>query len=330
MFKALRFSIFLLPLLLVFSCNKDLDVNADWQEITVVYGLLDQTADTTFIKITKAFLGPGDALMFAKIPDSSNYHDTLDVRLDEYNGEALVKQIKLDTVTIKNKQKGDSIFYYPNQLMYYTTASLNENYTYKLFIRNTKTGKIVTSQTNLVHDFEILKPQSQASFPPNQYFEVKWTPAQQGKRYQLLIRFFYDEYLKSDPKIKETKSIDWIVFNDIKTPDVATVQPFDLYLPSDAFYSFVGSNIDTNSKVTRAALYCDYIFSVAAADMNTYMEVNEPSLSLVQERPPFSNITNGIGLFSARFFKRQDDTLQVSQITKDELKVNNKTKNLGF
>jgi hypothetical protein len=147
---------------------------------------------------------------------------------------------------------------------------------------------------------------------------------------QLLIRFFYDEYLKSDPKIKETKSIDWIVFNDVKTPDVPTTQPFDLYFPSDAFYSFVGSRIDTNSKVTRAARYCDYIFSVAASDMNTYMEVNEPSLSLVQERPPFTNILNGIGLFSSRFNKRQNDTLWVSQITKDELKVNLNTKDLGF
>jgi hypothetical protein len=168
MFKALRFPVALILLLLVFSCNKDLNVNADWQEITVVYGLLDQTSDTTFIKITKAFLGPGDAMMFAKIPDSSNYLEPIEARLDEYNSDLLVRQIPLDTVTIKNKQKGDSIFYYPNQLMYFTTTSLNQNYTYKLYIRNTKTGKIVTSQTNLVHDFEILRPQSQASSAADQ------------------------------------------------------------------------------------------------------------------------------------------------------------------
>jgi hypothetical protein len=64
--------------------------------------------------------------------------------------------------------------------------------------------------------------------------------------------------------------------------------------------------------------------------MNTYMEVTEPSLSLVQERPPFTNIVNGIGLFSSRFSKKQNDTLWVNQITKDELKVNPHTKNLGF
>lgn len=326
------------PLLLLFlvfmnSCNKDLNVNAEWKDITVVYGLLDQSADTTFIKITKAFLGPGDALQFAKIPDSSNYPEILEVKLDAYSGDILMSSTLCATKFITNKLPYDdsiSFFYYPNQLMYYTVEKLNENYTYKLNIRNKNTGKIVTAETAIVNDFEILRPQAQASFPPGESFQVKWSPAQNGKRYQLMIRFFYNEYLKSDPKVKETKFADWIVFNNVKSPDNPSTQPFDLYFPGDAFYSFVGAKIDTNSAVTRAALYCDYIFSVAASDMNTYMEVTEPSLSLVQEKPTYTNITNGIGLFSSRFNKKQADTLRVSQITINELKVNIHTSDLGF
>ena len=44
----------------------------------------------------------------------------------------------------------------------------------------------------------------------------------------------------------------------------------------------------------------DFIIAVAADELNTYMEVNEPSNSIVQERPDYTNITNGIGLFSSR------------------------------
>ncbi|MEI6433280.1 MAG: hypothetical protein WCP32_00445 [Bacteroidota bacterium] len=330
--RAIRFIAFLVLLLTVFiSCNKDLNVNADWKDVTVVYGLLDQKADTTFIKITKAFLGPGDAMQFAKIPDSSNYPDKLEVRLDEYQDTSLIRSIPLDTVTIHNKLAGDSIFYFPDQLMYFTTARLNENYIYKIFIKNKKTGKEITAQTGLVHEFDIDKPASQASFPPGNSFEVVWKQAKEGKRYQLLIRFFYNEYMVVAPKIGIKKSFDWIVFNDIKSPDNPSTLPFDLDFPSDAFYSAVGSKIDTSSLVDhRTALYCDFIFSVAAADMNTYMEVTEPTLSLVQEKPTFTNITNGIGLFSSRFNKQQSDTLWVSQITKDELKVNYHTSDLGF
>lgn len=324
--KILLLLVTLVPVL--FSCNKELNVNADWKDVTVVYGLLDQTQDTTFIKITKAFLGPGDAMQFAKIPDSSNYPDKLEVRLDEYNGTTLVNSLPCDTVTIHNKQAGDSIFYYPDQLMYYTTAPLNENSLYKLFIKNKNTGKEVTAETELVGDFTIERPQV-ASFIPGYTFEVKWTPSKVGKRYQLVIRFWYQEAKKTDPANPVMKYIDWLVFNNILAAD-NQMTSFDYFFPGDAFYSVVGSKIKVDtSLVGRSAHHCDFIFTVAASALNTYMEVTEPSLSLVQERPAYSNINNGIGIFSARFIKSNND-MEISSPTKAELKVNQYTKDLGF
>ncbi|HNW72233.1 MAG: DUF4249 family protein [Bacteroidales bacterium] len=324
--KILLLLVTLAPVL--FSCNKELNVNADWKDVTVVYGLLDQTQDTTFIKITKAFLGPGDAMQFAKIPDSSNYPDKLEVRLDEYNGTTLVNSLPCDTVTIHNKQAGDSIFYYPDQLMYYTTAPLNENSLYKLFIKNKNTGKEVTAETELVGDFTIERPQV-ASFIPGYTFEVKWTPSKVGKRYQLVIRFWYQEAKKTDPANPVMKYIDWLVFNNILAAD-NQMTSFDYFFPGDAFYSVVGSKIKVDTSLAgRSAHHCDFIFTVAASALNTYMEVTEPSLSLVQERPAYSNINNGIGIFSARFIKSNND-MEISSPTKAELKVNQYTKDLGF
>ncbi|NCA75834.1 MAG: DUF4249 family protein [Alphaproteobacteria bacterium] len=324
--KILLLLVTLVPVL--FSCNKELNVNADWKDVTVVYGLLDQTQDTTFIKITKAFLGPGDAMQFAKIPDSSNYPDKLEVRLDEYNGTTLVNSFLCDTVTIHNKQAGDSIFYYPDQLMYYTTAPLNENSLYKLFIKNKNTGKEVTAETELVGDFTIERPQI-ASFIPGYTFEVKWTPSKVGKRYQLVIRFWYQEAKKTDPANPVMKYIDWLVFNNVLAAD-NQMTSFDYFFPGDAFYSVVGSKIKVDTSLAgRSAHHCDFIFTVAASALNTYMEVTEPSLSLVQERPAYSNINNGIGIFSARYIK-SNNNMEISSPTKAELKVNQYTKDLGF
>jgi hypothetical protein len=334
--RYLRFMpLFLLLVPVLFSCDKSLNVNADWKDVTVVYCLLDQTDDTTYIKITKAFLGEGDALMFSKIPDSSNYPDKLEVRLDEYAVSAakdttFVASHPCDTVTIHNKKAGDSIFYYPDQLMYFTTAKLNANYVYKLYIRNKNTGKVVTSQTGLLTDFEIVRPQFIASFPPGQSFEVKWTPSKSGKRYQLVIRFNYLEALKSNPDSLYMKSMDWKVFDNVKPIDINSTQAFDIYVPGDNFYTQVGQQILPDPLVNnRVAHHCDFIFTVGKTELDTYMEVTEPSLSLVQEKPAYTNIINGIGLFSARFMKSVD-SLGISQLTKDELKVNSHTSNLGF
>ena len=329
--RALRFSLLVLSLsALLFSCNKELNVNADWKDITVVYGLLDQQDTIHYFKITKAFLGPGDAMQFAKIADSSNYPDKLDVTLEAWEGSLLKLSYVCDTVTIHDKEAGDSIFYYPDQLMYYTRATLNQNYTYKLVIKNKITGKEINAITPLVHDFEIEKPQGfMVNYQPGRNSEVKWLTAQAGKRYQLTIRFHYAESPKSDPSQIEMKYIDWIVFNNQRSLNDEGGDPMDFYFPGDAFYMILGAKIPVNPDVNRAARHVDYIFSVAAEDLNTYMEVTEPSLSIVQERPSFTNINNGIGIFSSRFEKVKDSLL-LNQNTLTELKVNPYTINLGF
>ena len=111
----------LIPVSLFFSCSKDLNINDDWKEIMVVYGLLNPNDSVHYVKITKAFLGPGNALQYATIPDSSNFGGKIRVRLDEYDGTTLIGSTFLDTTMITNKDTG--IFYFPDQLIYYTQAS---------------------------------------------------------------------------------------------------------------------------------------------------------------------------------------------------------------
>jgi hypothetical protein len=326
---------FFLLFFLLYSCNKELNINADWQDITIVYGLLSQNEDTTFIKITKAFLGPGDALQFAKIADSSNYKDTLDVRLEAWNGSNLVTTYgRFDTLTKHTKEKGDSIFYYPDQLVYfYRTGHLDENLTYKLKITNHKTGKLITSSTSLVHHFSVEKPdpyQKLVTYLPGQLFEVKWDPAYGGKRYQLIIRFYYnDNYVSAPPR---ERSLDWLVFNNVQVTDPYNTAPEPIVrtFPGDVFYTVVGAKVPVDPTViSRTARRVDYIFSVASEDLNTYMVVTEPSLTIIQERPQFTNITNGLGLFSSRYINTID-SISLSNPTLTQLHVNPHTAPLGF
>ena len=49
------------------ACNTDVDLYSDYKDITVVYGLLDPGKDTNYVKINKAFLGPGNAFDIASL-----------------------------------------------------------------------------------------------------------------------------------------------------------------------------------------------------------------------------------------------------------------------
>ncbi len=331
-----KYFYFLFMFAFLVSCSNKLNVNADWKDITVVYGLLNQNDSIHYLRITKAFLGPGDALQFARIPDSSNYPNKLDVRLEEWDisgGDSTPKNTySFDTTRVK-KDTGSFIFNYPYQKVYRTIGKLNENYTYKLFITLPKTGKLVTGRTVLISRMTIKTPRSgsKASILPQTSIPLEFLSSINGRRYQLVLRFNYTEYTSKDTA-KIAKYVDWQVFNDEVSPDLTGGKDLQPYYLGDGLYSALKSKIPVDPTVTRHATSIDYILSVGSDDLNTYMNVTAPSMTIVQERPSYTDITNGIGLFSSIYDNTKEDPrhLTIGPVMLDSLRTNHNTFNLGF
>lgn len=329
----MRFLRFLLLLLLpgsmLVSCKKELNLNADWQDVTIVYGILNQLDSAHYVKISKAFLGPGNALQYAQIADSSNYLMKLNVTLEAWDGSNLVAVYPFDTTTVDNKDSGT--FYFPNQLLYVNDSSLNANYTYKLVIVNPQTQKIISSQTPLIKSFHVEKPFAfQAiSYDVGKNNKTEWTSAEGGKRYQVVVRFFYQETSVINPSQSVEKYVDWVIVPSKLSKSDAGGENLDAAYANDGFYSLLHTQLTADPDIVRAARYVQYHFIVAANDLNTYIEVTQPSNSIIQEKPSFTNIENGIGLFSSRFVQ-VIDSIQLSQRTITEIRTNALTKDLGF
>ena len=67
------------------SCKTDIDVNAEYKDIPVVYGLINPTDTNHYIKINKAFLGNASAVDLAADANNFNYAaNELDVTVVEY------------------------------------------------------------------------------------------------------------------------------------------------------------------------------------------------------------------------------------------------------
>ena len=312
------------------SCENDVDVNADYKEITVVYGLLNQAQDRQYIKITKAFQTEGDVLVAAKDPANSIYNPKdLEVSLDEYNGESFVRTIYLDSVLITNKDTG--VFYSPNEIVYATPVgvSLDEDHEYELSIKNKSTGNIITSKTALVHDFTISRPlslQKYASFNGNYNQRVEWMPPKNGVMNQLTIRYFYTDVPALGPNVAHHVDMVFPVKRADKNSNKALVIEF----PGYTFYQNLKAKIplpEPGMKRYSDSVY--YMFNVADDDFTIYLDINGPSNSVVQERPAYSNIANGIGLFASRFNKtRYFVGLSVKSL--EELYNGQYTSELGF
>ena len=303
-FAYMKFNyLFFLFIILFSSCETDFDVNAQWEDVTIVYGLIDPNIEDQLIKINKAFLGQGDALQMASIADSSNYNPSdLHVKIHRIRQQAFNQYDTLSSVTLNDTilDKDDGLFSTDNNIIYTfkkPSSFYNTNSLYTLEIINLISGHKVTSQTEIINtfSFESLNPSFEwglynGDLPDSLKFRTKnieWQPSTNGVIYQLDIVINYIEN-------NDTINLPW------SQPLVEyTSGNMSLKIKGDQFFQFLTTNLTNNTP--KQFLNLDLVMTVGSDDLKTYINVNKPFSGIVQERPVFSNINNGVGLFSSRF-----------------------------
>lgn len=337
--KFLRSSILALSFLFaLYSCETDFSTIDSYQDITVVYGLLDSKDSVQYIKINRAFLSEENVMTYAAQRDSNEYLHQLEVSIEEWTPDESTKinTYVLDSTTVYNKEPGQ--FYYPDQTIYrmkkpdqpyeikYIIEGLNDTVgievfwlndenIYKLFIRNPETGKEITAITPLVKDFRITKPGFGQTIrfvqDPIAPTEFEWEKAENGAFYEFELRFNYGELLEgsSDTLYK------YITLGSTSTSGGNSGSTISYFYWGDQFFVACQNLIPYSDPATEAAVVERYtstievIVRVAEEEYALYIEVNEPSTSIVQDRPNYTNIENGLGIFGSRFEKTKTKIL---------------------
>lgn len=307
--KSLIFSLFLLGILFQ-SCSTKVDLYADYKDITVIYGLLDYKKDTNFVKINKAFLGPGNAIQIAQNSDSCNYPYKLNARIIESRATSSTgtytqtRVLELDTITIHNKETGT--FYSPDQLVYYTTEKINANsnhhfYRYELEIDRGDT--ILRSNTNIVGGGSFNVVNGVLNFASNNpQGAIKWYPCPYASIYDVSVQFrFMDLYPSGDsvPRI-----MDW----QLGTYPISEITlengAYAISYNSPYFFQGVATELgnDTLKNIERLVFEPALTVKISAGgeELYNFIAINGPSSSIVQNVPEYSNISGGYGVFSSR------------------------------
>ncbi|MCS6991238.1 MAG: hypothetical protein NZL95_05185 [Chitinophagales bacterium] len=299
----------LLGLLLTSSCSTDFPVTTTWKDITIVYGLLDAGDTAQYIKINKAFLDPQtSALQIAQNPDSL-YYDELDVVLEEYMDNQMIRTIALSRVDGNQEGyvKDSGIFAAAPNYLYKTAQAINADATYRLVITQPDNGKQITASTPVVNDFTVIRPTAQLKLNllPGYKYNISWQSARDGKVYALTMRFHYTEFRFSDPNFKQEKFVDWLLFSSERAPHTQGGANMDFDLDADLFYTWLRSAIPYDPDAFRTVGKADFLFSVGGEVLDTYKQVflAQQGLTSGQSLPTYTNVENGLGLFSTRYHK---------------------------
>lgn len=288
------------------SCNNDIDLFTDGEEKTVVYGYLDVEADTNYLKITKTFTG--NAIELAPDYSASNYDYKLDVQLigKFASNPNLVRHVQLDTTSVYKPYDPESIFYSGReQVLYYTTEKLLENEEYQLRIER-KDGEIVTSKVKTICGATIRKPMINISFESPVTNRIEWrsNTFNQLASYYEVIGYFHYKQLSPGSTDTTYHVMRWF-FGSGEGENMynsSTLNMFVNYTPT-TFYSKLATdaNIANNTEAyTRRFVDCfEIVITSTGNELYEYILIQN-SGSAIMDTPEYTNINNGVGIFSSR------------------------------
>jgi hypothetical protein len=293
------------------SCNEDLQLAADYKEVPVIYGLLDQSDSLHFIKINRAFIGPGNAYEIAQIADS-NYFTNVNAKIEEViNNNVLRTWTLRDTILTTKNTNG--LFYAPeNKVYYFDTKSspLLENASYRLTVDINEGKLTVQGETRLVSDFAPLIGSTGTSLSnnnatlrfakdPGELISTSiWCQAGSAAFGNVSLDIEIAEYRGAD---STHIHVPW----DVNETTVANGRITALAL-GQTFYNLVKNKLTNDNTIDKRNFEGFRItFTGGADDLYKYILVNKPTTSLTQSKPTFTNLTvtegySVVGLFSAR------------------------------
>lgn len=323
------------------SCNDKIDLTADYKDISFSYSIINKNDSIHYFKIYKGYLTDESAYDVASDWNSIYYPvDSIEVRLEEYVGNQLIRSAVLDTTTQVLKEPG--CFANPKQLLYYSDWKLDEEAIYRLVLKHKNTGKESYAETPIVGDFSISRPTNYWNMNLDQSFKIKFYAANNAAAYDIYMDFCYIEVDNVTGEITHktlSKRLNSDLIRDVSIYGGGG-RDISYNVTPNTFFTFLEQNIEKNDRVTRYIdaidnnpYFCMRLYVWAANDnFVKYRDVATPNSSIVQNRLEYTNFVsddnNAYGIFASRNCTSKilkmdnsqghnEDTLVYGQHTKD-------------
>lgn len=307
--KNLLFSLLTIAGLAVslYSCREEIELNGDFKETAVVYALLDVSEYTHLMKITRAFIGPGNAYEFAQIPDSSYFPHLEGTVTELNNGIPTGVSWNLIDTTVTNKDPNGA-FYAPEQKLYYFNGTLNQNHEYRLDLNINNGQFTVTSTTELVR---VLSEDISGKTQPYKFVDnsnetrasnVHITGTQNAHKLEVNLQVEFTEWIGSTPNIKSFTY-------RAGTADCEEYSSKLFALSGNTFMNNIVAACTDDPLITKRTFNSiTTLFTGASEDLAEYISVNKPSTDLTQNKPSFTNLEasgdyRAVGIFTSRSTK---------------------------
>ncbi len=318
--RQMRWLLWGLGLWIGFSCDNTLDVLAPKQERPIIYAVWSVHDSLPAVRVQRTFLNPGqDVREVAQNPDSIYYTEPIQVFAEEWKNGVLQRTIRFRQYADSSKDSGT--FYYPHQPLYRPEApiQLDAEAEYVLKVKVGEQLPTAEARTRLVGPVGFLNPRPmdppiEFRFSTRQTYVVSWFSADNAHYYDLWMTFSIREIRGGDTQ--------WIRFR-VPLLRMTTAQPgqrLSYVLTLEDFYYHLTQNLTIDSTVRRYFGALTFGFRGVEKQHYYYERLNGTSQSINQTDTFYTNIKNGLGLFSSATI--DSAVVKPSLAVRDSLRLN--------
>ncbi|MCD6347161.1 MAG: DUF4249 family protein [Bacteroidales bacterium] len=317
------------------SCEPELELTADWKDVTIVHGYLKEghlMGGACIVRVKKAFLGEENAYEMASELDTTIYKEPVEVTIQEiFNGFTTEYQM---TPGVYSRDSG--LFPQENNIWWLEEGELaiDSKKEYKIIVYFPERDKYVTAQTNVIPSITLAKPSYQRNplyfTDPDYPFTMVYYTQTYAEFYQFKIKFHYVDHIQDTIMIHHT--LEWNLEPDIVSPaptpeDYCEVMKKQLSYQS--IYGFLASNIpEDTTLIARYLKSIDVRLFASTHEYNLYYHSGK-DFEFGSSRKPYTNIVNGEGIFTS-YAWREVDSLFPEQTSMDSLAFGQLTRHLKF
>ena len=286
------------------SCDNDFDVNAPWEENSIVYGLLDLGDSIHYIRLQKAYLGYENALETAQNGDSLFHPVPPLVQITETDstGAEITYELTRIPAETHSLYKEEGIFAQQPYYLFTFSRQLYSNSFYELNIKTDK-GNELSAQTDIVGNMRIIRPGDSTPINIHPDYKLIWLAGDNGYVNEVDWYFhYYDWFTTAKDSLYHTelKTIKWNIISNYKS--TTNLKQLSYTIPEGKCLDFLSNVIPNDSNVVRRTFVSmDFVFHTGNKTFDEFSAVQRAQFNITttQALEKYSNINGGLGIFAS-------------------------------
>ena len=324
--------------LTLFSCSNDFELTEKGKETPLVYGLLSPNDTAIYVRVEKTFINEEvEPAVLAQDP-TNLYYENIEVILRNTNTPSQAYKLEKVDGNLEGYPREAGFFVQAPNILYKLKkdnlpgGNLEDNKQYELIVREADGKVLASAKTQVLRaltEKDITSPSSSASlaFDYSRDFNLSFRSDPFAYIHDIYLTIYFSE--EKDGILSE-KSLRWPIVRNLNAnqPNNLNIQ---YAFKGRAFYEFLKSNLTEDPKISRFLKFASVEIASGGLELRDYINIVQANLGITSsgEIPSYTNVNNGIGLFSSRTSVRRDN-VSFALMTRDSIANGIITKNLNF